>query len=595
VTGNSCSSFPQSEMREICRDFMNGFLKSNTPFEGKIFGREIQRAEEVGYFLRQNYDPTIQKIKRKHTNLEWLIREIVAKIEEPRIHEKLRRIVLDFFETFQRFGIWDPVLLVHLVQFIETRNDRLISHPHIDLFIPHRAEEDSSLDSAPADLIIQKQSGGTIISFKKFSTNQKTQSILLGSGSGKVCYLGYHYQKEAFLALCELNQKNLEERDNDALILEEVSLQKKYLSLYRANHPEESLVSLTDPELVEYQEGTTKKKVLILPYFERSFRDAIKKLASPLASSGEYQQIKLAQKTLHSLVLLHDADITHRDIKPENIRIKIDAFGNYYPVLIDFGSAHSSNNTPLLRRPPSVRLTPRYVSPGTALDLFSVPSQRNTQCKYFQNDVWAMGLTLLQLFHKNCAIFKPEFMKTIEGCDFLYAIRSACVEDSLSNIYDFNLDESTDGFDTILHQMLPLNQFYTKNIDSITAQEAFDAFSALLSAFERTQDAAISQFNQDQYHSSSCTSDIPMPRYRSSPTPFPALPSSGQNHSLDSYHLSPPYAFSHSSGHTGKLSVSPAGIQIRTPSSTDISSILSCPVQCPVQHDDPCSALSAVR
>lgn len=154
--------------------------------------------------------------------------------------------------------------------------------------------------------------------------------------------------------------------------------------------------------------------------FEPVYSGSLDKLVSSPLSLQEIEGI--ARDLLKSLALFHrqqgedDIPSYHGDIKPENILWRRDDEGKLEVVLSDFGGANANqgvSGTMTYMSPESIAL---LATPGLIYDqrtpLYTEFRRENAQ----KADVWAMGLTLLELMTQGKTL--PSIQRVFEGKPF---------------------------------------------------------------------------------------------------------------------------------------------------------------------------------
>lgn len=215
----------------------------------------------------------------------------------------------------------------------------------------------------PYSLIQDKNTGSVAILFKK-----KKSGSELSKG-------GFKIVKEALFVPKDRNepaQKAVEAISS----AEDSSQELNFLRIFNSapGHVRHYFIRPYD------KRGTSKVGIL----FER-FDGALDQV-----TNLSYKQAgSIALQILNGLARMHELSIVHGDIKPANFLYKRDSASNIHAVLTDYGLSHYSNSN----SPYTGYGTKSYASPEAirnSSDPFGEPN-------YYINDVWAVGLSLLEI------------------------------------------------------------------------------------------------------------------------------------------------------------------------------------------------------
>ena len=136
---------------------------------------------------------------------------------------------------------------------------------------------------------------------------------------------------------------------------------------------------------------TENKIIITTQLYSDSLEDYIESLSkqkmtrrNQLSDDDKNTNLRIAEQLLDVLSYIHQNNIVHRDIKPANIFTERDETGKINVRVGDFG-LHTKGNWTIN----TGGGTPYYMSPEALESKFSRPSM----------DVWAMGVTLVELFY----------------------------------------------------------------------------------------------------------------------------------------------------------------------------------------------------
>jgi serine/threonine protein kinase len=162
-----------------------------------------------------------------------------------------------------------------------------------------------------------------------------------------------------------------------------------------------SLYNKTHENIVKYI-GYAEKNVSFFIFMEllegTDLFEYIRK--SPKSIENIEEKKLIVNQLLNGLYFLHQNNIYHRDIKPENIFITRNINGQVIAKYIDFGFGCNLDMTrPYIN---DNRGTPSFMSPELINDFLNKRTNRHA---YRYHDLWALGVTLYELFTKK-GLFK---------------------------------------------------------------------------------------------------------------------------------------------------------------------------------------------
>jgi hypothetical protein len=136
-----------------------------------------------------------------------------------------------------------------------------------------------------------------------------------------------------------------------------------------------------------YSSYSTMAHAIILP-----FTPSLDKIPIETISSEDKKSVILS--SCNSLSKIHEKNVIHRDIKPENIGVKRDPQGRLIASPMDFGISLDTESESYEAEKDTQRGSPQYTDPAPVLE----PEKYKADKK---NDVWSMGLTLLEIIQPN--------------------------------------------------------------------------------------------------------------------------------------------------------------------------------------------------
>lgn len=219
-----------------------------------------------------------------------------------------------------------------------------------------------------------------------------------------------------------------------------------------------------------------EKMIMLQRLYQKDLSELIVESASEVGLAQDVERfLSLSISMTQGLTGIHQKRIVHGDIKPENIFVNGDQ-----GFIGDFGSAR--------------RLGPDTFSDTTGTVIYFSPEiARSTGEEKIQymlsNDVWALGLTLWELYHQKRIVHKfrgkKDFMvhpliskvKDVEGINEVYGI-------------DYTTEPHEGTVDWILYHMLR-----PQSVDRWNAEEAMHAFKRLAVDLRLRQTIALEELD----------------------------------------------------------------------------------------------------
>lgn len=313
----------------------------------------------------------------------------------PRAHTlslKLRLEGLQKQKLFNRPLRWDQIEAI--VSFSnQHRNDELLDHyPVSQTHLPRT---------------VLSGDGRTYL----LLTKRKRGDVAIGSGASKIIKLCIKVENLCLFALSTASSKRMQLIGSHEIhMMERISLHRAEFIRENGN---DGLLELhdwyiheqlhTDEDLIRGRPPPNERVYMVMEYANGG--DLSRALQSPMLS--EQQKLQIAIDLAVGLVNLSQLKIVHQDVKPGNIVLFLSPDSKRIDAkLCDFGCAVDDTDDEETKS--EVQGSLQYMAPERAANMKNIDRGAGwSQQISPKGDIWALGLTFVQLFRKDTRALLP--------------------------------------------------------------------------------------------------------------------------------------------------------------------------------------------